>query len=143
MSDVDAIIEKAIVCRLAMSDNDQPYIVPLSFGYDGKNLYFHGKSAGKKIDILKKNNKVSFECDINVALVPSDKPCKWDVRYKSVVGSGVASFVNDFAEKKGALEYILKQYSSKSFTLVDEVVTKTTVIKVEIKEIQSKVSDPD
>jgi len=143
MSDVDTVMKEALVCRLAMTDGDQPYIVPLSFGYDGKNLYFHGKSAGKKIDILKKNNKVSFECDVNVALVPSDKPCKWDVRYKSVVGSGVASFLQDLTEKKKALECILKQYSPKSFTMVDEAVIKTTVIKVEISDIQSKVSDPD
>ena len=35
-SGINAIIEKAIVCRLAMVDGDKPYIVPLSFGYQDR-----------------------------------------------------------------------------------------------------------
>lgn len=126
-----------------MSDGDKPYVIPMSFGYDGTHLYFHGKGAGKKIDILKKNDKVCFEFEIDVELVESDKPCKWDVRYKSVIGFGKASFLEDLEEKKKALNCILAQYTPHRFELPDMAVQKTTVIKVEIDDITSKTSDPE
>ncbi|NMC96524.1 MAG: pyridoxamine 5'-phosphate oxidase family protein, partial [Deltaproteobacteria bacterium] len=62
--DIDGIIRRCRVCRLAMSDDDQPYIIPLNFGYDGFCLYFHAAPEGRKIDILKRNNRVGFEFDI-------------------------------------------------------------------------------
>ena len=41
-----------------MADDNQPYIIPLNFGYVYKTgiltLYFHGAYKGMKIDILKK-----------------------------------------------------------------------------------------
>ncbi len=55
--DIDGIIRRCRVCRLAMCDGSQPYIVPLSFGYDGSFLYFHTAREGRKIDIIKRNKK--------------------------------------------------------------------------------------
>ncbi|MDR2089589.1 MAG: pyridoxamine 5'-phosphate oxidase family protein, partial [Clostridiales Family XIII bacterium] len=40
------ILQKNKVCRLALSESDRPYIVPLNYGYSFENgaltLYFHG-----------------------------------------------------------------------------------------------------
>ena len=70
IKDFDEIIEvinKCDVCRLAINDGDYPYIVPMNFGFnieDGKVvLYFHCASEGKKLELLRKNNKVAFEMD--------------------------------------------------------------------------------
>lgn len=70
IKDFDEIIEvinKCDVCRLAINDGDYPYIVPMNFGLnieDGKVvLYFHCASEGKKLELLRKNNKVAFEMD--------------------------------------------------------------------------------
>ncbi len=68
---IEGIIRKARVCRLALSENGQPYIVPLCFGYKDNNLYFHSAGEGKKLDIIKKNNNVCFEFDIDLELVKS------------------------------------------------------------------------
>ena len=62
--EIDGIIRRCRVCRLAMCDDGQPYIVPLNFGYDGRFLYFHAAPEGRKIDIIKRNNRVGFEFDI-------------------------------------------------------------------------------
>jgi nitroimidazol reductase NimA-like FMN-containing flavoprotein (pyridoxamine 5'-phosphate oxidase superfamily) len=37
---IDEIIAQAEVCRLGLSRDNRPYIVPVSFGYDGRCLYF-------------------------------------------------------------------------------------------------------
>jgi nitroimidazol reductase NimA-like FMN-containing flavoprotein (pyridoxamine 5'-phosphate oxidase superfamily) len=55
---IDAIIRQCLVCRLGLSDGEEPYIVPLCFGYDGEALYVHSASDGRKIDILRKNSRV-------------------------------------------------------------------------------------
>ena len=62
------IINQSKTCHIAMSDDGVPYIVPLSHGSNFTNdntleLYFHSAVEGRKIDILKKNNKVYFEVE--------------------------------------------------------------------------------
>ena len=76
---IEKIIKKAKVCRLALSLNDTPYIVPICFGYRAETIYFHSAKKGKKIDIIKKNNKVCFEFDIDHELVKSENACKWPI----------------------------------------------------------------
>lgn len=41
-------------------DDGWPYGVPLNFLYKDGKLYFHGAKEGKKIDSLRKDNRVSF-----------------------------------------------------------------------------------
>ena len=38
--EIDHIIRGSLVCRIGLAANNSPYIVPLSFGYDGKNIFF-------------------------------------------------------------------------------------------------------
>ena len=48
--------------RLACSDGEQPYIVPISFTFDG--VYIYGQTnVGKKLKIIRKNPEVCFEVD--------------------------------------------------------------------------------
>ena len=67
MKDINEIIkvmEKCDTCRLALNDEEYPYILPLNFGMEiieGKIiLYFHGATEGKKCDI--KNNGNAIGC---------------------------------------------------------------------------------
>ncbi|MFZ1983320.1 MAG: pyridoxamine 5'-phosphate oxidase family protein, partial [Desulfatitalea sp.] len=90
---IDGIIARCKVCRIALCENGQPYILPLNFGYDGKYLYFHSANDGKKIEIIKQNNRVGFEFDIFHEIITAEKPCEWGTKYESVVGNGVAEFI--------------------------------------------------
>ncbi len=40
-TEIDQIIKNTNVCRIAFADNNTPYIVPVSFGYDGKDIFIH------------------------------------------------------------------------------------------------------
>jgi len=62
--EIESIINRFPVCRIDLSENGLPYIIPVCFGYNDKRLYFHSANDGKKIDQIKKNNNVSFEFDI-------------------------------------------------------------------------------
>ena len=79
-AEIESIILKSSVCRLALADQLQPYIVPLCFGYRDNTLYFHSALSGKKIEIIKKNNRVCFEFDIDCEAITSDKACDWGMK---------------------------------------------------------------
>jgi len=96
---IEKIICRATVCRLGLLDGDTPYIVPLCFGYKDNTLYFHTSVKSRKIDLIDKHPKVCFEMDILAETIPAPTPCKWDMRYQSVIGFGNASMVEDEAEK--------------------------------------------
>ncbi len=135
---IDGIIKRCKVCRLGMSDNGQPYIVPLSFGYDGRLLYFHAAAEGRKMDILKRNSRVCFEFDILEDVVPSEVACQWGMKYESVIGSGTAEIVEDANSKRAALELVMRQYSSADWTFNEQALDATLVICVSIQDISGK-----
>lgn len=136
--DIEKIIGRATVCRLGMLDGDSPYIVPLCFGYKDDVLYFHTSMKSRKIDLIKKHPKVCFEMDILAETIPAPTPCKWNMRYQSVVGFGNASMVEDESEKKAALGLIMAQYASGSFEFPGKKVKITAIIKVDIESMTGK-----
>ena len=140
-SAIEAIIKKSLVCRLALSDGNFPYIVPLCFGYRDKVLYFHGSLKGKKIDIIRKNQNICFEFDINTEIVKAEDACHWSMKYKSVIGFGKAVLLEDLDEKRKALNIIMSQYSDRTFQFNDATLKGTVVIKVEIESMTGKQSE--
>lgn len=52
-NEIMKIIDKCDTCRLALIDEEYPYIVPLNFGVDVVDgqvyFYFHSANQGKKI----------------------------------------------------------------------------------------------
>lgn len=137
---IESIIQRSVVCRLGMLDKNRPYIVPLCFGYKENTLYFHSANKGRKIDILKKNNTVCFEFDIDYEPIKADNPCEWGIIYKSVIGFGKAYLVNDFKAKCAALDIIMQQYSDETFEYPKTKIKNTLVIKVEIEHMTGKQS---
>jgi nitroimidazol reductase NimA-like FMN-containing flavoprotein (pyridoxamine 5'-phosphate oxidase superfamily) len=135
---IDSIIRRCSVCRLGMCDNGQPYIVPLSFGYDGRFLYVHAALAGRKVDILKRNNRICFEFDRLEEVTPAAQACNWSMKYESVIGVGVAEMVEDVDAKMAALNCIMRQYSSSDWTFTEQAVSTTSVYRIRIEEITGK-----
>jgi len=135
---IDDIIRRCRVCRLAMCDGNQPYIVPLNFGYDGNFLFFHAAPEGKKIDLIKKNNIVSFEFDILHDIVKGKQACQWSAKYESVIGSGKAEILDDINDKRESLQRIMRQYGSSANDFPEEILKKTLIIRVRILEITGK-----
>ncbi|MDD2573745.1 MAG: pyridoxamine 5'-phosphate oxidase family protein [Bacillota bacterium] len=138
---IDIILEAAVVCRIALCEDDRPYIVPMNFAYWDGYLFLHSAGEGKKIDILKKNQNLCFEVDTECEPVPADKPCDWSMKYYSVIGFGRAVLVEGIEEKKKGLDVIVEKYSGKPYThYTEEMLDRLVVIKVEIENITGKMS---
>ncbi len=136
------ILKKADVCRIAMSVDNVPYIVTMNFGFNengASSLYFHSASEGKKIDILKKNNLVCFQADIEHEFLLHEVGCGCSMKYKSVVGMGKISFVTELSEKLEALQAIMTHYTKKSKCgFKEELVARTTIMRLDIEQISGK-----
>ena len=99
--EIESIHHNAIVCRIGLAGGDEPSIVPLCFGYEDRTIYLHSAPAGKKIPNLKKIGRCCFEVNQCDNVVHGERPCAWGMCYRSVIGFGRASFIEDNEEKKG------------------------------------------
>jgi nitroimidazol reductase NimA-like FMN-containing flavoprotein (pyridoxamine 5'-phosphate oxidase superfamily) len=133
-----AILESAPVCRLALADGDEPYLVPVCFGIDGSALYIHSAHEGKKIDILRKNPRCCVEVDSTDGPLPDDNPCSWEMQYRSVLCTGTARFVTDNGEKQKALTCILKHYGGEEHAFSEKDLDRVCVIRIDIREMTGK-----
>jgi len=140
-SEIESIIRKSLVCRLGLADNGTPYIVPLCFGYKDNSLYFHSAKEGRKIEILRRNNEVCFEFDIDSEIKSGKGACAWGMKYRSVIGYGTATLIEDPEEKRKALDVIMAQYADGAFEYSEKVFGKALVIKVEIESMTGKKSN--
>ena len=137
-TEIERIIQKALVCRVALADGDSPYVVPVCFGFKDGAIYFHSTPEGKKIEILRKNNKVCFEMDIDTKVIEGEKGCEWGIQYASVIGYGIASFVEDLEEKKHALRVLLRHYSDKTYEFPEPSLDKVTIVKIRVESMTGK-----
>lgn len=60
---INNILTSQLFGRLACCEDKYPYIVPITFAYDGNYIYGH-TFEGKKMEVLRKNPNVCFEVDI-------------------------------------------------------------------------------
>lgn len=135
---IDRIISQALVCRLGLCKDGQPYVVPVNFGYDGQRLYFHTAQEGMKIDYLAANNKVCFEIEHEVGIIPHpDSACQWGASFYSVIGFGTARELLE-QDKIAALEQIMAHYSDKTWQFGEHAVDQVRVWAVEIDQITGK-----
>ncbi|NJO88464.1 MAG: pyridoxamine 5'-phosphate oxidase family protein [Chloroflexia bacterium] len=138
---IDSIIKQSLVCHLALSKDNTPYLVPVSFGYDGKCLYVHTAKEGKKIEYLESNNKVCFEFDTNVKTIEHESvACKWTTSYQSVIGFGKMTEITDFVEAAYALNQIMQHYSGKEWEMTEKMLATVKMWKIEIEEMTGKES---
>lgn len=140
IKDIEDIIMKAKAFHLGLCLDNTPYVIPMSFGYKNKVIYFHSATEGKKIEILKQNNQVCFEFNIDNELVKSEKGCNFGMKFRSVIGFGKACFIEALKEKQKALDIIMHQYSEKTFEFPEKQVNSTLVCKIEIEQMTGKQS---
>ena len=141
-SQILKILDTAKVLHLGLSVNDEPYVVPMNYGYrmeDGKLvLYMHSALLGKKLDMMRSNSKVFFELDCDRMPFEGTKPCQYGLVYSSVMGRGTARIIEDVEEKKQAMALLMKTQTGKDFEFDDKLVSIVAVIRVDVAEYTAK-----
>ena len=140
---IRAILDKAKVLHLAMIDGDRPYVVPLNYGYTLENgaltLYLHSAREGRKLDVLRQNDRVAFVLETNVSQVSGgDIPCKYGEAYASVMGEGRATILTDPVEKTDALTMLMKTQTGRNFYITEAMTDTVAVLRIDVEAFTAK-----
>lgn len=139
--DMLAVIKRCDVCRLALNDEGYPYILPLNFGLnvagDTVEFYFHGANEGYKYELMKRDNRASFEMDCSHRLVMDEARGSCTMEYESIIGRGRIEMVPD-EEKQRALDILMAQYHKEDSAYDTAVIPQTTVYKLVVESMTGK-----
>jgi nitroimidazol reductase NimA-like FMN-containing flavoprotein (pyridoxamine 5'-phosphate oxidase superfamily) len=132
-SEMIAIIEQAKYITIAMSRDNEPYLVTLSHGYDRAKhcFYFHCADEGKKIDILKKNSLVWGQALIDRGY--AQNVC--DHLFATTHFKGKVIFVENEQEKIHALEVMINALDENPRQVMKTQIGKDSVARVQIGRI--------
>jgi nitroimidazol reductase NimA-like FMN-containing flavoprotein (pyridoxamine 5'-phosphate oxidase superfamily) len=142
IEEIEEIIQKADVCRIAMANGNIPYIVTMNFGYVNepeKLLFFHCANEGKKLDMIRQNNYVCFEMDTDHQIFSGTRSCDWGMRFRSIIGYGNIFVVTDKEKKIAGLNCIMTHYGGRGEYSYDEkVLEQTIILRLDINEMTGK-----
>jgi len=140
-STIEEIFRSAHICRIAMVDGDQPYIVPLNYGYAGNHLYFHCATAGRKLDLIRENPRVGFELEQEAALIKGELACDWATSYRSIIGQGSMEILSDFDEIQKGLEVIMRHHGATGpLSFEAKHVSAVAILRLRIETLSAKQS---
>jgi uncharacterized protein len=119
------------------SPDDVPYGVPIGYCHVNGVVYFHCALAGRKLDNLRRNDRVSF-CVVGGTEVLADK---FTMNYESVIVSGRATEVSGDEKRAGLLE-LLRKYSpahlESGLKVMEKTGYQTRVFKIVIEQMSGK-----
>ena len=142
INEIKRILDEAKIAHIGLVDGDEPYVVPMNYGYTMENgrltIYLHGAKRGRKIDVMKANPKVFFEAECNLQPFEGDIACRYGIAYESIMGKGIATVVEDGEEKKKALSVLMKTQTGKDFEFEDKMTAFVSIIRIDVSHYTAK-----
>lgn len=135
------IIKKCDSLVLGLNDEGYPYLVPLNFGIDIEDgqlyLYFHCAKEGKKLDLIQKDNRATFEMDCNHNFILYEERMSCTMGYESVIGQGTIEIVAE-DKKYDALKILMRQYHAEDFQFNTDMIKVTTLLRLKVEKLTGK-----
>lgn len=136
--EIEEILGLARVMRLALCVDDQPYVVPLNFGYRDGVVYFHCAQSGRKMEMIRRNPKVSFAVESDIEIIIGELPCEWTTHFRSVIGFGTATIVDAETEKRLGMDVLMAHHGAKPGEYEPHNFKLAAIVKIEVDEMTGK-----
>ena len=138
--EINEIIKACKTCFLGMSENGQPYVLPLNFALENDCVILHSAPVGRMWETINANPKVSINWTLGEDLAWQDEKvgCSYRVKSKSVLVEGEVEIIDDFDEKERCMKLLMAQYSNREFKFSTPAIKNVGVLKVHIKKITAK-----
>ena len=139
-AEIDKIIRNCKTCYLAMSDENQPYVLPMNFALEGNTVILHSAQNGRMWETLKKNPRVCINWTLGEELAWQDESvgCSYRVKSKSVNVEGSVEFIEDYDEKYRLMQATMAQYSDREFKFNRPAIENVGIIRVQIENISAR-----
>lgn len=139
-----AILDEALYCTLAWSDNGQPYQIPTGFCRIGDKVYVHGSVGSHYMrQLAEKKLPVCLNATLIDGLVLARSAFHHSVNYRSVVLFSIPELVTDKGELYTALEVFTEKMCPGRWADVrkptDNEWKATMVLSFRIEEVSAKV----
>lgn len=142
INEIKEILDKGTVLHLGLVDGDEPYVVPMNYGYtlvDGKlTIYLHGATVGRKLDIMRVNPKIFFSIESDISPFEGRTACQYGTSYYSVMGKGTATILDKAEDKMNGLTLFMKTQTGIDFEFNERLVSAVSVIRLDITEFTAK-----
>jgi nitroimidazol reductase NimA-like FMN-containing flavoprotein (pyridoxamine 5'-phosphate oxidase superfamily) len=145
ISQMELLLERMAVGRLAVTTKDGPYIIPVNYLFFEGSLYFHSALTGRKVEALRADARVCFLVDEVGPQVLWERGCGISQIYKSVICFGKVDFLEDPIEKRRILENMVQKYvpsSCPSPPMKDRNIEMTAVVRIVIESMSGKAHEP-
>ncbi|MBR4286395.1 MAG: pyridoxamine 5'-phosphate oxidase family protein [Clostridia bacterium] len=136
------ILDKSKIIHIGLVDGDEPYVVPMNYGYTYENerltFYLHCATEGKKLDVIRKNPKVFFSIESDIEPFSGQVACQYGTAYSSVMGKGIAYIHEEAEDKMNFLSLFMKTQTGLDFEFNERLVSAVTLIKIDVTEFTAK-----
>ena len=140
---VYAILDAHFLCHIGYVIDGQPYVTPTGYWRHGDRIYWHGSSASRMLRAQTAGIPVCLTVTLVDGLVLARSGFHHSINYRSVMAFGLATKVEDLAEKKAALDaYVQRLYPGRNAELrgIDPQELKaTSLLGMTIEEASAKV----
>lgn len=107
--EIETLLRRHRVGRLACSTNDRPYVVPINYVYDGADIYAYS-SMGRKVIVMREQPLVCFEVD------EIDGSSSW----RSVILEGRFEEITDSEERSQTLKLLTRNGETPVFRAITD-----------------------
>ena len=132
------VLKRCKVLRLGLVEDGLAYVVPMNFGFQleeggALRLYLHSAQQGRKLDLLRRAEKVSFEMDGGHRLLEGRGACDFSYAYACLMGQARPVFLEDREEKRRGLACILRcQSGGEDLEIPAAAAEKTLVLRLDV-----------
>ncbi len=137
--EMEQILREETVGYLGVSQDEEPYVVPLNYAYVDGRILFHCSLTGKKLDYLRENPQVCFTVGRQTEEVRrhgEGELCHVDC--DSVICYGRARIVEDVEERKEVLNAFNRCYQQIGGEITTAAAEKCGAVEIRIMEMTGR-----
>jgi nitroimidazol reductase NimA-like FMN-containing flavoprotein (pyridoxamine 5'-phosphate oxidase superfamily) len=146
LGELSAILERASIGRLGVSDDEGVYVVPLHFGHeideDGLiHVYMHcAAGVGRHLAASATKPRVCFETDTFISLTGQTGPvCMLGAEFESVIGWGDACVLTESTEKRHGCAVLVDKFApGRGEELPLELMRGVDIIEIRLDTVTGK-----
>lgn len=140
---VHAILDEAKICHLGFVVDGQPFVIPTGFVRVDEMIYIHGSAASRMLRDLSTGIPVCMTVTLLDGLVLARAVFNHSMNYRSVVALGVATLVDDPAEKVASLAAFTDKVHAGRWAEARQPTAQelkaTAVLRLPLTEVSAKV----
>ena len=143
LSDLYSILDDNLVAHVALVENGEPIVIPMTYGRDGNTLYLHGSTGSRLMRLLAQNPSVCISITELNALKVARSTFNSGMHYRAAVIFGKAELVSD-ENKLRALDALsdglIPGRNLEARPTTKKELAATIIISVELDETSVKIS---